>query len=72
MIGARDLAFPRLNLLSWYLFMLGGCVALFALILRRRRHRLDVLHAALDASTPTATSMLAALGIFIVRLLLDR
>ena len=24
MIGARDLAFPRLNLLSWYLFMLGG------------------------------------------------
>ena len=21
MIGARDLAFPRLNLLSWYLFM---------------------------------------------------
>jgi cytochrome c oxidase subunit 1 len=24
MIGARDLAFPRLNLLSWYLFMAGG------------------------------------------------
>ncbi|WP_457832369.1 cbb3-type cytochrome c oxidase subunit I, partial [Staphylococcus aureus] len=24
MIGARDLAFPRLNLLSWYLYMLGG------------------------------------------------
>ena len=31
MIGARDLAFPRLNLLSWYLFMLGGCVTLFAI-----------------------------------------
>jgi cytochrome c oxidase subunit 1 len=30
MIGARDLAFPRLNLLSWYLFMLGGGVTLFA------------------------------------------
>jgi cytochrome c oxidase subunit I len=28
MIGARDLAFPRLNLLSWYLFMLGGTFAL--------------------------------------------
>ena len=24
MIGARDLAFPRLNLLSWYLFIIGG------------------------------------------------
>ena len=24
MIGARDLAFPRLNLLSWYLYMAGG------------------------------------------------
>jgi cytochrome c oxidase subunit 1 len=31
MIGARDLAFPRLNLLSWYLFMLGGGVTLFAI-----------------------------------------
>lgn len=24
MIGARDLAFPKLNLLSWYIYMLGG------------------------------------------------
>jgi cytochrome c oxidase subunit 1 len=24
MIGARDLAFPRLNLLSWYVFIIGG------------------------------------------------
>src|SRR4051812_14315497 len=24
MIGARDVAFPKLNLLSWYLFMIGG------------------------------------------------
>jgi cytochrome c oxidase subunit 1 len=24
MIGARDLAFPRLNLASWYLYMIGG------------------------------------------------
>src|SRR5487761_1812199 len=31
MIGARDLAFPRLNLLSWYLFMLGGAILLWAL-----------------------------------------
>lgn len=32
MIGARDLAFPRLNLASWYLFMAGGLVALFAIL----------------------------------------
>ena len=24
MIGARDLAFPKLNLLSWYIYMIGG------------------------------------------------
>ncbi|MFN3728891.1 MAG: cbb3-type cytochrome c oxidase subunit I [Fimbriimonadaceae bacterium] len=32
MIGARDLAFPRLNLLSWYLFMLGAGLAMLATI----------------------------------------
>jgi cytochrome c oxidase subunit I len=32
MIGARDLAFPRLNLLSWYLFMAGGLLVLAALV----------------------------------------
>ncbi|RMD74546.1 MAG: cytochrome c oxidase subunit I, partial [Chloroflexi bacterium] len=32
MIGARDLAFPRLNLLSWYLYMIGGIFALIAAI----------------------------------------
>ncbi|MEP9396374.1 cbb3-type cytochrome c oxidase subunit I [Mesorhizobium sp. KR2-14] len=32
MIGARDLAFPRLNLLSWYIYMLGGLFTLFVLI----------------------------------------
>jgi cytochrome c oxidase subunit 1 len=33
MIGARDLAFPRLNLTSWYLFMLGGAFVLDALFI---------------------------------------
>lgn len=28
MIGARDMAFPRLNLASWYLFLLGGLFTL--------------------------------------------
>ncbi|HEX4120892.1 MAG TPA: cytochrome c oxidase subunit I [Verrucomicrobiae bacterium] len=31
MLGARDLAFPRLNLLSWYLFNFGGLLALYAI-----------------------------------------
>src|SRR5262249_25064694 len=29
MIGARDVAFPKLNLLSWYLFNGGGLLALY-------------------------------------------
>ena len=45
MIGARDLAFPRLNLLSWYVYMTGGTLRPLDPRLRRRRHRLDVLHA---------------------------
>jgi cytochrome c oxidase subunit I len=32
MIGARDLAFPRLNLLSWYIYTLGGLFTIGALI----------------------------------------
>src|SRR3954466_14617051 len=32
MIGARDLAFPKLNLLSWYLFMIGGTIAFAAMV----------------------------------------
>jgi cytochrome c oxidase subunit 1 len=32
MIGARDMAFPRINLLSWYLFMIGGIVAIVAAV----------------------------------------
>ncbi len=31
-IGARDVAFPRLNLFSWYLFGAGGSLTLFALL----------------------------------------
>ncbi|MFO7691701.1 MAG: cytochrome c oxidase subunit I [Vicinamibacterales bacterium] len=32
MIGAKDLAFPRLNLLSWYVYTLGGIFTLWALV----------------------------------------
>jgi cytochrome c oxidase subunit 1 len=33
MIGARDLAFPKLNLLSWYVFIIGGLFTLMAAIM---------------------------------------
>jgi cytochrome c oxidase subunit 1 len=32
MIGAKDLAFPKLNLLSWYVYILGGVITLWAVI----------------------------------------
>ena len=33
MVGARDLAFPKINLLSWYLYMAGGLFVLAAMVL---------------------------------------
>ncbi len=33
MIGAKDVAFPRLNLASWYIYMFGAVFALAAIIL---------------------------------------
>ena len=32
MIGARDLAFPKLNLASWYIYMAGGTLSVWALV----------------------------------------
>jgi cytochrome c oxidase subunit I len=64
MIGARDVAFPKLNLLSWYVFITGSACALFA-----------VLSGGVDTGwtfyTPYSSTyshshvMAAALGIFI-------
>jgi cytochrome c oxidase subunit I len=33
MIGARDLAFPRMNLLSWYLYMAGGIMVITSIFM---------------------------------------
>lgn len=33
MVGAKDLAFPRLNLLSWYVYMIGGICGVMAILL---------------------------------------
>jgi cytochrome c oxidase subunit 1 len=32
MIGAKDLAFPRINLLSWYLYMIGGTLMMHCML----------------------------------------
>ena len=32
MIGAKDLAFPKINLLSWWLYMLGGVLAVVVIL----------------------------------------
>ena len=64
MIGARDLAFPRLNLSSWYLFMLGGALALYALFVGG----IDTgwtFYTPFSTSIPTATSCSAVAGVFI-------
>ena len=64
MIGARDLAFPKINLLSWYVFMAGGLLELYA-----------IFYGGVDSGwtfyTPLSTAylntnvMAAALGVFI-------
>jgi cytochrome c oxidase subunit I len=32
MVGAKDLAFPRINLLSWYIYIVGGAFTLYSMI----------------------------------------
>ena len=45
MVGARDLAFPRINLLSWYLYIIGGAAHAVCDVDGRRGYGLDVLYA---------------------------
>src|ERR1700686_720985 len=33
MLGARDLAFPKINLLSWYLYLIGGTMVIATMVL---------------------------------------
>ena len=64
MIGAKDVAFPRLNLMSWYIYIFGSLFAIFSII-----------HGAVDTgwtfytpySTSTDTSVISmTLGVFIL------
>src|SRR5215475_6969788 len=32
MLGAKDVAFPKLNLMSWYIFMIGGSLMLYTML----------------------------------------
>jgi cytochrome c oxidase subunit 1 len=64
MIGARDLAFPKINLLSWYLLVIGGLLSLAAMLL-------GGVDTGWTFYTPLSTSysntwvILTALGIFV-------
>ena len=49
MIGAKDLALPKINLLSWYLYVIAGFMAHLHHGRGRRGHGLDLHHAALHA-----------------------
>ncbi|MBV9359624.1 MAG: cbb3-type cytochrome c oxidase subunit I, partial [Chloroflexi bacterium] len=65
MLGARDLAFPRLNLLSWYIYMLGACFTLWALL----NGGVDTgwtFYTPFSTSASTTHVVSAVLGIFIV------
>ncbi len=64
MVGAKDLAFPKLNLLSWYVFMLGGTVTVFALF----RGGVDTgwtFYTPFSTTYSTTYVVAAAMGIFI-------
>jgi cytochrome c oxidase subunit I len=64
MIGAKDLAFPKLNLASWYIFNLGAAVTLYAII----RGGVDTgwtFYTPLSTTYSTGYVVGAALGIFI-------
>jgi cytochrome c oxidase subunit 1 len=63
-IGAKDLAFPKLNLLSWYIFMLGGLVTLYAIV----RGGVDTgwtFYTPFSTSYSTTFVLTAAVGILI-------
>lgn len=64
MIGAKDLAFPKLNLASWYIFMLGGAVTVYSLV----RGGVDTgwtFYTPFSTSYTTTYVISAALGVFI-------
>ncbi|MBV9580064.1 MAG: cytochrome c oxidase subunit I [Chloroflexi bacterium] len=65
MIGARDLAFPRLNLLSWYIYIVGALFTLGALLMGG----VDTgwtFYTPFSTSASTTNVVATVVGIFIV------
>lgn len=63
MIGAKDVAFPRLNLFSWYIYVIGAAIGIFALA-----HPIDTgwtFYTPYSAQTPTSV-VLMTLAAFIL------
>jgi cytochrome c oxidase subunit I len=64
MIGAKDLAFPRINLLSWYLYVAGALFALYAIV----RGGVDTgwtFYAPFSSTYSNSYVLAAAFGVFI-------
>ena len=64
MIGAKDLAFPKLNLASWYVFMFAAAVTIYALF----RGGVDTgwtFYTPFSTTYSTTYVLAAAIGIFI-------
>jgi cytochrome c oxidase subunit 1 len=64
MIGARDLAFPRINLLSWYVYMVGGLFT-FAAILLGGVDTGWTFYTPYSSTYSNTNVVLTALGVFI-------
>ncbi len=64
MVGARDVAFPRLNLLSWYVFLAGSALVLLSMLVGG----IDTgwtFYAPYSSTSHTAVP-LALLGVFVI------
>ncbi|MHC5538472.1 cytochrome c oxidase subunit I [Singulisphaera rosea] len=65
MIGAKDLAFPKINLASWYIYILGGVFTLYAMV----TGGVDTgwtFYTPFSSMFSNTQVMAAALGVFIV------
>ena len=65
MIGAKDVAFPRLNLASWYLNLVRRPDGVVGDCRGRPRYGLDVLSALFDPLRHWPVSIAAAVGVFL-------
>jgi cytochrome c oxidase subunit 1 len=64
MVGAKDLAFPRINLLSWYIYVLGGLFTITAAV----TGGVDTgwtFYAPYSTSASNSHVIMAGLGVFI-------